>query len=72
MTTMRLSDLNCPKTGKPINSKTIFNFIPARDLEWAAGMVHDFGRFLGFDPNLCRVWTYAPCETTYEAIFGNP
>ncbi|MGO8744667.1 MAG: hypothetical protein ACLQNE_01635 [Thermoguttaceae bacterium] len=64
--------VQCPKTGKPINRKTVFNSILASDLEWAAEMAHDYGRFIGFDPYLCTVWTYAPCETTYEAIFGSP
>jgi hypothetical protein len=64
--------MKCPKKGKPINPKTVSNFIPASDLEWAAQMVHNFGRFIGFDPKFCTVWTYASCETTYEAIFGNP
>jgi hypothetical protein len=61
----------CAKTGRPINPRTRPNWIPASELEWSARVTGAYGRFLGFDSSLCRVWTYAPCETTGQAIFGS-
>jgi hypothetical protein len=52
----------CPK-GKPFNHRTRSGFIPAYWLEKAAL------RFRMSDRHASE-WTYDPCETTGEAIFG--
>ena len=55
--------------GLPINPRTRPHFIPSMGLTWSASFLAVFGRYREFQPFV--TWTYSPCETTFQAIFGD-